>query len=96
MLHEANVLSEHETLRHVLNLEPEEHDTQMDGLLKIVAEHGIRNTLSVVARMKNPHLEDDLHRMLVRYIAEGLPEKGIAPPEKVKRALHMVLFEIQP
>ena len=96
VLHEAAIMPEHDTIRHALNLEPEEHDTQMDGLLKIVAEHGIRNTLSVVARMKNPHLEDDLHRMLVRYIAEGLPEKGIAPPEKVKRALHMVLFEIQP
>ncbi|MEK7106561.1 MAG: hypothetical protein AAB899_00025, partial [Patescibacteria group bacterium] len=96
VLHEAVIMPEHDTIRHALNLEPEEHDAQMDGLLKIVAEHGIRNALSVVARMKNPHLEDDLHRMLVRYIAEGLPEKGFAPPEKMKRALHMVLFEIQP
>ncbi|MDO8522069.1 MAG: TraM recognition domain-containing protein [bacterium] len=96
VLHEAVVLPEHDTIRLALNLEPEEHDAQMDGLLKIVAEHGIRNALSVAARMKNPHLEDDLHRMLVRYIAEGLPEKGFAPAEKVKRALHMVLFEIQP
>src|SRR3989344_3998603 len=69
VLHEDVVMPEHETLRHVLKLEPEEHDT---------------------------HLEDDLHRVLVRYIAEGLPEKGFPPPEKVKRALHMVLFEIQP
>ncbi len=96
VLHEAVVLPEHETLRHVLKLEPEEHDTQMDELLKIVAQHGIRNALSVVARMKNQHLEDDLHRVLVRYIAEGLPERGFPPPEKVKRALHMVLFEIEP
>ena len=66
------------------------------GFLRIVAERGIRNALSVSARMKNSHLEDDFHRMLVRYIAEGLPEKGFSPPEKVKRALHMVLFEIQP
>lgn len=96
VLHEDAVMPEHDTIRLALNLEPEEHDAQMDGLLRIVAEHGIRNALSVAARMKNPHLEDDLHRMLVRYIAEGLPEKGFAPPEKVKRALHMVLFEIQP
>jgi hypothetical protein len=96
VLHEANVLSEHETLRQVLKLEPEEHDTQMDSLLKLVAERGIRNALSVAARLKNPHLEDDLHRMLVRYIAEGLPQKGIAPPERVVRALHLVLFEVHP
>ncbi|MEK7132792.1 MAG: TraM recognition domain-containing protein [Patescibacteria group bacterium] len=96
IIHETVVMPEHETLRHALNLDPEKDDVQMDGLLRIVAERGIRNALSVSARMKNSHLEDDFHRMLVRYIAEGLPEKGFSPPEKVKRALHMVLFEIQP
>src|SRR3989344_8926551 len=73
VLHEAAVMPEHETIRHALKLEPEEHDLQMDELLKIVSERGIRNALSVVARLKNPHLEDDLHRMLVPYMAEGLP-----------------------
>ncbi len=96
VLHEAFVLPEHETLRQVLKLDPEAHDKQVDGLLQIVQEHGIRNALSVVSRMKNPHLEDDLHRALVRYVAEGLPDKGMAPPEKVKRALELVLFEVQP
>lgn len=94
VLHEAVVMPEHETLRHVLKLEPEAHDAQMDELLKLIAERGIRNALSVAARLKNPHLEDDLHRVLVRYIAEGLPQKGIAPPERVARALHLVLFEL--
>lgn len=96
VLHEAVVLPEHETVRYALDLEPEEHDAQMDGLLKIVADKGIRNALSVAARLKNPHIEDDLHRMLVRYIAQGLPQKGINPPERVVRALHLVLFEIHP
>jgi len=96
VLHEAYVLPEHETLRQVLKLDPEAHDAQIDGLLRIVQEHGIRNALSVASRMKNPHLEDDLHRALVRYVAEGLPDKGLATPEKVRRALDLVLFEIQP
>jgi hypothetical protein len=96
VLHEAIVMPEHEILRSVLHLEPEAHDGQIDGLLRIVQEKGIRNALSVVARMKNPHLEDDLHRVLVRYIAEGLPDKGFGMPEKVKRALHLALFEIEP
>ncbi len=86
ILHETVVMPEHETMRHALKLEPEAHDVQIDGLLQIVSERGIRNALSVVARMKNMHLEDDLHRVLVRYIAEGLPQKGIAPPERVARA----------
>lgn len=96
ILHEAVIQPEHDTMRSALQLEPEQHDAQMDGLLRLVTEKGIRNALSVVARMKNPHLEDDLHRMLVRYVAEGLPEKGMAPPERVARALHLVLFEIHP
>jgi hypothetical protein len=96
ILHEAVVMPEHDILRTVLKLEPEAHDRQMDELLQIVSSRGIRNTLSVAARMKSPHLEDDLHRVLVRYIAEGLPDKGLPPPEKVRHALALVLFEIQP
>ncbi|MBI5470597.1 type IV secretory system conjugative DNA transfer family protein [Candidatus Kaiserbacteria bacterium] len=96
VLHQDYKLPEHETLRKVLKLDPEEHDTQMDEMLKIIQEHGIRNALSVAAKMKNPHLEDDLHRMLVRYIAEGLPDKGMKPPEKIRHGLATVLFEIHP
>ncbi len=96
ILHETVVMPEHDIVRHILKLEPEPHDTQVDEILKLVMERGIRNALSVVARTKNPHLEDDVHRALVRYIAEGLPDHGMAPPEKVRRALNMVLFEIQP
>src|SRR3990167_11329010 len=96
VLHETVVMPEHETVRHLLKLEPEAHDKQLDGLLEIVSQRGIRNALSVVARMKNPHLEDDFHRALVRYVAEGLPQKGLPVPEKVKHALELVLFEIQP
>lgn len=96
ILHETVIMPEHETVRSILKLEPEVHDKQLDGLLEIVAQRGIRNALSVVARMKNPHLEDDFHRALVRYVAEGLPQKGIPIPEKVKHALELVLFEVHP
>jgi len=96
ILHEAYVMPEHETIRHMLKLEPETHDVQMDELLKIVSSRGIRNALSVCAKLKNPHLEDDFHRTLVAYIAEGLPETGARPPEKIRRALDLVLFAVDP
>lgn len=96
ILHETVVMPEHETVHHLLKLEPEVHDKQLDGLLQIVATRGIRNALSVASRMKNPHLEDDFHRALVRYVAEGLPQKGIAPQEKIRHALELVLFEVEP
>lgn len=97
VLHETVVMAEHDIIHHVLKLEPETHDKQVDEILHLVEKSGIRNALAVAARMKNPHLEDDVHRALVRYIAEGLPDRGMmGPPEKVRRALNMVLFEIQP
>ena len=96
ILHENVVMAEHDILHHVLKLEPETHDKQVDGILKIVIDKGIRNALTVAGRLKNPHLEDDVHRALVRYVAEGLPDKGLGLPEKMQRALHMTLFEIQP
>lgn len=96
VLHETVVMPEHDIIHEVLKLEPESHDKQVDGILRIVQQSGIRNALSVTARLKNPHLEDDVHRALVRYLAEGLPTPGMRPPEKVRRALSMVLFEIQP
>ena len=96
ILHETVVMPEHDVIHNVLKLEPEAHDVQMDELLKIVATRGVRNALSVVARLKNPHLEDDFHRILVRYIAEGLSQRGIPPPERVRRALDLALFTIDP
>jgi len=96
VLNENFVIPEHEALRHILKLEPETHDKQIDGLLDMIAKDGIRNALSVAARMKNPHLEDDLHRAIVQYIAEGLPDKGMGAPEKIRRGLQMILFEIHP
>lgn len=96
ILHETVIMPEAESIRAALKLEKETHDAQMDGLLILVRDKGIRNALTVAARMKNPHLEDDLHRMLVRYIAEGLPQTGIRPPERIARALHLVLFEVHP
>jgi len=96
ILHETVIMPEHETVRHVLKLAPETHDKQLDALFEIVSQRGIKNALGVAARLNNPHIEDDFHRALIRYIAEGLPDSGAPLPEKVRRALHMVLFEIQP
>jgi hypothetical protein len=96
ILHEAAVIPDHDIVHHVLKLEPESHDSQIDSLLKMVQEHGIRNALSVAAKLKNPHLEDDFHRALVRYVAEGMPDKGFGAPEKLRYGLSLVLFEINP
>lgn len=96
ILHEDVVMPEHDIIHNVLKLEPEAHDVQMDELLRIISERGIKNALSIVARLKNPHLEDDLHRILVRYIAEGLSQGSAQLSERVRRALDLALFIIDP
>ncbi|RJR13236.1 hypothetical protein C4585_02460 [Candidatus Parcubacteria bacterium] len=96
VLHEEVIMPEHDIIHNVLKLEPEAHDVQMDELLKIVVSQGIRNALSIVQRMKNPHLEDDLHRVLIRYIAEGLPEGTHTPTTQVRHALDLTLLTIDP
>lgn len=96
VLHETVIMHDHDAIRHALKLDPDEHDKQIDGLLEIAAQRGIRNALSVAARLKNPHIEDDLHRALVRFVAEGMPQTGLAAPERIQHALELVLFEIQP
>jgi len=94
VLHETYKMSDANILQETLRLEPEEHDTQVDELLGMVKERGIKNTLAVVSKMGSAHLEDDLHRALVQYVAEGFPTTSIKQGSEVWKALHMVLYEV--
>jgi len=94
VLHTSYNMPESSILQEQLRLEVEEHDVQIDELLKMVTERGIRNTLAVVRKMGSAHLEDDLHRALVQYVAVGLPTRGISKGSEEWKALHMVLYEV--
>jgi hypothetical protein len=78
----------------VLDLSPEKHDKKMEELISILQEKGILNTISVIEKLKNPHIEDDFHRFLVQYIKAGflMPNKDEKSP--VLKSLKMTLFEI--
>lgn len=78
----------------VLKLAPEEHDAIMSELLGVLQEKGVHNALSVVHKMNNPHVADDFHRLLVQYIAEGLPVTGLTERSPLFRELSMVLYEV--
>ena len=78
----------------VLKLSPEEHDDKMAELLGILQEKGIKNTLSIIAKMRDAHIEDDFHRFLVEYIKEGLDAPGLKEKSPLWKQLHMTLFEI--
>ena len=92
-VHSSNVLKEQETEGIVLRLKPEPHDTVMEELLGIVITKGVRNALSIVESMGNPHIEDDFHRLLVQYFKTG-QIAGFKEGNPLYRSLNMTLFEV--
>jgi hypothetical protein len=88
------VVPEEEAEAIVLNLAPEKHDDQIAELISILQQKGIINTIAIVQRMNNPHLEDDLHRFLVQYIKEGYKVKGLKEKTSLGKSLDMTLYEI--
>ncbi len=87
-------VSEEESERVTLDLEPEDHDQKMHELIAFAKEKGIKNALSVVQKMNDPHLEDDFHRFLVEYVREGYALDSIKPGSDISKTLNMTLFEV--
>lgn len=78
----------------VLNLEPETHDNKIEELLNVLQHKGIKNAMSVLASLNDPHLEDDFHRFLVQYIKHGYEAKGVSISLDEFRGLGMTLYEV--
>ncbi|HVB20222.1 MAG TPA: DUF87 domain-containing protein [Candidatus Paceibacterota bacterium] len=64
------------------------------SLQQTMEEKGIKNALLVLEKLHDPHLTDDFHRYLVRYIAAGLVASGIDEKTPRFQALKMTLYEI--
>lgn len=93
-LHRNNRLAKDEKEGIVLALKPEPHDAVMEELLGLVITKGIRNALSVVDAMNNPHIEDDFHRILVQYMKTGQMVFDFKEGTPLNKSLNMTLFEI--
>jgi len=94
VVHESNIINKKEAEGIVLQLKPEPHDTVMEELLGIVITKGIRNALSVVGAMNNPHIDDDFHRILIQYLKTGQVALDFREDSPVYKSLNMTLFEI--
>jgi hypothetical protein len=60
-----HTMPEGETEALVLKLSPESHDSKIEELYGMLLERGLKNTLAVVEKMNDPHIDDDFHRFLV-------------------------------
>src|SRR3990167_3957716 len=94
VLHSSNLINEKETKAIVLSLKPESHDNVMEELLGLVITKGIKNALSVVEAMSNPHIEDDFHRILIQYFKAGQAVLDSKEGTPLYKSLNMTLFEI--
>jgi hypothetical protein len=94
VLPERRIIAEVEKDALVLRLTPEAHDRKMEELLAILLDKGVRNALSIVEHMRNPHLDDDFHRFLVQYLQSTHKVPGLKESTTLFRALDMRLFEI--
>ena len=93
-MHKSISMKENESDALVLKLHPESHDRKMEELLAILLDKGISNTLSLVVKMNNPHLDDDFHRFLVQYLYSTHKIPGLKEGTPLFKSLNMKLFEI--
>ncbi|MCM2339050.1 MAG: type IV secretion system DNA-binding domain-containing protein [Burkholderiales bacterium] len=93
ILHKDHLLKKDDREAIVLQLKPELHDTIMEELLGVVITKGIRNALSVVEKMSDPHIDDDFHRILVQYLKTG-QVFDLKEGTPLYKSLNMTLFEI--
>ncbi len=94
VMHTAAVMKAPEMQNLVLRLHPENHDRKMEELLGILLDKGVSTTLSVIAKMNNPHLDDDFHRFLVQYLYSTHKIPGLKEGSSLFKSLDMKLFEI--
>lgn len=69
------------------------HD-RVHELIQLSVTEGIRNTLSVLEKMKDPFLTDELHRELVKLIRGGTQIADLKEAAPLWAPLHTSLFEI--
>lgn len=94
VVHPMAQIEEREAEGISLKLSPEEHDSIIESLYSTMLERGIKNTLEIIARMNNPHVEDDFHRFLVQYLAGNHEIPGLKPKTDLSKSLGLRMFEI--
>lgn len=94
VLNQDYVLKRVEQEAIVLNLAPEPHDRKIEELIAILEKSGIKNTLGVVQKLADAHLDDDFHRFLIQYVKAGFKVRGLKTKTPLGKSLHSTLYEV--
>ncbi len=87
----------HELGGHALAAATESFGTTSDKIgeiLRVVAEKGVRNALTVLEKYRDAFLTDEVHRELVKVIQGGVSITELNEGAPLWNMLHMTLFEI--
>jgi hypothetical protein len=94
VMHKSAVMKDEQAESLVLRLRPEAHDSKMEEMLGVLLDKGVSTALNIIAKMDNPHLDDDFHRFLVQYLYSTHCIPGLKERTPLFKALDMKLFEI--
>jgi len=94
IVHESQQITQQEAEGITLKLSPEEHDNIIEDLYSMMMSRGIKNTIEMVMRMNNPHIEDDFHRFLIQYLASHHEIPGLKPKTDLAKSLGLRIYEI--
>jgi hypothetical protein len=92
LLHKSHEMPAHELRGEIETVSMTSH--QFDDLMRVMRERGIRNMLSVLEKLDNPFLEDEVHRELVEMLRAGSVIADLKEGMPLWNVLHMTLFEV--
>jgi len=94
VLHEGFVTDEGKAEGIALRLHHEAHDANVEEFMTVLLEQGIKNALNIIAKLNNPHLDDDFHRFLVQYLIAVDSIPGVKNNSEMEKSLKLRLYEI--
>lgn len=71
-----------------------EQENPVADIITLATEKGIHNALSVVEKMQDPFIIDEVHRALITHIRQGCKVQDLREDVPPWHILHLVLFEV--
>ena len=79
----------------VMSVEQVKHSSEpIEEMLTLAKEKGIRNALSVLEKVDNAYVVDEVHRQLVEYIRSGVTFQDLKEGVPAWHLLNMTLYEV--
>lgn len=94
---DAVVRKEHRLGEHELASLTERTETsgdQLGDIIELARTRGVKNALTVLEKVGDPYLNDEVHRLLIQDIKAGRPLASFDERSPAWDVLHMTLFEV--